>query len=78
VALFDADHRCEKNYLRMAMPLFFNEDGTCRQKIGLVQTPWAYYNTHQNILVSTKQGHLQARLVSVELFTDKCSFATVS
>ncbi|CAB9521393.1 Glucomannan 4-beta-mannosyltransferase [Seminavis robusta] len=50
VALFDADHRCEPDYLRKAIPHFFNRDGSPRTKIRLVATPWAYYNTHQNLL----------------------------
>lgn len=50
VALFDADHRCEPDYLRKAIPHFFNEDGSDKEKVGLVATPWAYYNTSQNLL----------------------------
>jgi cellulose synthase/poly-beta-1,6-N-acetylglucosamine synthase-like glycosyltransferase len=50
VALFDADHICENKYLRRAIPQFFNADGTSCDRLALVQTPWAYYNTHQNLI----------------------------
>jgi cellulose synthase/poly-beta-1,6-N-acetylglucosamine synthase-like glycosyltransferase len=50
VAYFDADHRPEKDFLRNTVPYFFDRDGKTISKIALVQTPWAYHNTHQNIL----------------------------
>jgi len=50
VAIFDSDHRCEPQYLRVAMAHFFQEDGTDKKNIGLVQTAWAYYNTHRSLL----------------------------
>jgi cellulose synthase/poly-beta-1,6-N-acetylglucosamine synthase-like glycosyltransferase len=50
VAMFDADHRCEKQFLRRTVPHFFDEKGLSKDNIGLVQVPWAYYNTHRNIL----------------------------
>ncbi|KAL7574741.1 hypothetical protein ACA910_017305 [Epithemia clementina (nom. ined.)] len=50
VALFDADHRCDVNFLRRTVPHFFNKDGSDKPEIGLVQVPWAYYNAHANLL----------------------------
>jgi hypothetical protein len=32
------------------MPYFFAKSGEENDKIGLVQTPWSYYNMHQNVL----------------------------
>lgn len=46
----DADHRLERDFLRRTIPLFFDKDGNSRDKIGLVQTPWGYYNMQQNFL----------------------------
>lgn len=50
VGMFDADHRCENQFLRRCVPHFFDEDGNSKPRVGLVQCPWAYYNTHTNIL----------------------------
>ena len=50
VAYFDADHRSERDFLRNVIPYFFDQDGNLLEKVALVQTPWGYYNTHQNIL----------------------------
>lgn len=50
VAYFDADHRAEKDFLKNTIPYFFDPNGLPRTKVALVQTPWAYYNTHQNLL----------------------------
>jgi cellulose synthase/poly-beta-1,6-N-acetylglucosamine synthase-like glycosyltransferase len=49
VALFDADHRCDRQFLRRTVPHFFDNKGM-RNNVGLVQVPWAYYNIHQNML----------------------------
>lgn len=56
VAYFDADHRPEKDFLRNVLPYFFDENGVEKSEVALVQTPWAYYNTHENIL--TECGRL--------------------
>jgi hypothetical protein len=32
------------------MPYFFDEVGKPKGNTALVQTPWAFYNTHENIL----------------------------
>lgn len=50
VAYFDADHRPEPDFLRNTMPYFFDEEGKSKKKTALVQTPWAFHNTHENIL----------------------------
>jgi cellulose synthase/poly-beta-1,6-N-acetylglucosamine synthase-like glycosyltransferase len=50
VAYFDADHRAELDFLRNVIPYFYDEDGNSLAKVGLVQTPWGYYNTNQNLL----------------------------
>lgn len=50
VALFDADHRCDVNFLRRTVPHFFSQDGSDKSEIGLVQVPWAYYNADANLL----------------------------
>ena len=53
VALFDADHQPEPDFLLRTMPFFFDKDGESVERVGLVQTPWGYYNTHENILTET-------------------------
>lgn len=53
VAHFDADHRMEKDFLRRSMPFFYDPQGEVKPKIGLVQSAWAYYNIHQNLLTET-------------------------
>lgn len=53
VAMFDADHRMESDFLRRAMPFFYDKDGNSLSKVGLVQAPWAHYNTHQNLLTES-------------------------
>ncbi|KAL3909885.1 MAG: hypothetical protein SGARI_002380, partial [Bacillariaceae sp.] len=50
VAMFDSDHRAEPSFVRRAIPQFFKYNGSPKTEIGLVQLPWAFYNTHQNIL----------------------------
>jgi len=50
VAIFDADHRCAPQFLQRTVRQFFHSDGTDKPEIGLVQTPWAFYNTHQSLL----------------------------
>ena len=50
VAYFDADHRAENDFLKNTMPYFFDENGKPKKKTALVQTPWAFHNTHENIL----------------------------
>jgi len=50
VGMFDADHRCENQFLRRAVSHFFDQEGSTNERIGLVQCPWAYYNAHSNIL----------------------------
>ena len=46
----DADHHMEPDFLRRAMPHFFDKDGKELREMGLVQTPWGYYNMNQNFL----------------------------
>lgn len=50
VAVLDSDHRCEPQFLRQAMAYFYEDDLGSKPKIGLVQFPWAAYNTHRNLL----------------------------
>lgn len=50
VALLDADHRCEPQFLRRTVPHFFDGNGNQKCTVGLVQLPWAYYNIHKNVL----------------------------
>lgn len=40
----------ETDFLRRAMPHFFDKDGEEKHDIGVVQAPWGYYNMHQNLL----------------------------
>lgn len=41
VALFDADHRPEPDFLRKTIPCFYDKNGKSKRELGLVQTPWA-------------------------------------
>ena len=50
VAYFDADHRAETDFLQNTMPYFFDATGKPKAKTALVQTPWAFHNTHENML----------------------------
>ena len=50
VAYLDADHRPEPDYLRNCLPYFFDEAGETMKKTALVQSPWAFHNTHQSLL----------------------------
>uniref|UniRef100_A0A7S4JMQ5 Sulfotransferase domain-containing protein n=1 Tax=Odontella aurita TaxID=265563 RepID=A0A7S4JMQ5_9STRA len=50
VAFFDADHRCEPEFLHHTVPHFFDNLGHSKYDVGLVQAPWAYYNTHETLL----------------------------
>ena len=50
VAYLDADHLVEPRFLRKTIPHFYDDNGKSKNHIGLVQTPWCYYNTHQNLL----------------------------
>ena len=56
VAYFDADHRMEPNFLKRAVPLFYNAQGKSANNVALVQAPWCAYNTHKNLL--TEAGKL--------------------
>jgi len=60
VAYFDADHRPEPDFLRNTMPYFFDEDGNPKDKTALVQTPWAFHNTHENILTECGESLLNS------------------
>ena len=53
VAYFDADHQMPADFLRRCMPHFFDSNGYSKENIGLVQTPWAYYNVHENALTES-------------------------
>jgi len=50
VAYLDADHQIGKDFLRKTIPHFYDSNGKSKDHVGLVQTPWSYYNTHQNLL----------------------------
>jgi cellulose synthase/poly-beta-1,6-N-acetylglucosamine synthase-like glycosyltransferase len=50
VAYFDADHWPETDFLRNLMPYFFNAKGETMPRVGLVQAPWCFHNTHQSLL----------------------------
>lgn len=50
VAYLDSDHQVTADFLRKTVPHFFYENGAAKYHIGLVQTPWSYYNTHENLL----------------------------
>lgn len=50
VAHMDADHRMTPDFLRRAMPHFYDSQGKQKTNIGLVQAPWGYYNMNQNLL----------------------------
>jgi cellulose synthase/poly-beta-1,6-N-acetylglucosamine synthase-like glycosyltransferase len=50
VAYLDADHQAESDFLKKTIPHFFDEDGISKDHVALVQAPWCYYNTHQNLL----------------------------
>ncbi len=61
VAYCDKDHQLEKNFLRRTIPHFYHRNGKAKDHIGLVQTPWSYYNVHQNLLMECKSSSLQPR-----------------
>ena len=42
VAVFDADHRPEPDFLKRTIPYFYDSCGNHKPNIALVQTPWAY------------------------------------
>eukprot|EP00934_Nitzschia_sp_Nitz4_P007183 Nitzschia sp. Nitz4//scaffold26_size159584//147282//150785//NITZ4_002520-RA/size159584-processed-gene-0.248-mRNA-1//-1//CDS//3329545169//7173//frame0 len=63
VAMFDADHRCENQFLRRCVPHFFSKRGRQKRKVGLVQCPWAYYNTHENLLTEYDALNLDTAFV---------------
>jgi cellulose synthase/poly-beta-1,6-N-acetylglucosamine synthase-like glycosyltransferase len=50
LAYFDADHHADADFLRKMIPFFFDKDGASLDKIGLVQAPCAYHNTHESFL----------------------------
>jgi cellulose synthase/poly-beta-1,6-N-acetylglucosamine synthase-like glycosyltransferase len=50
VAYLDADHQITADFLRKTVPHFYDANGVSNDHIGLVQTPWSYYNTHENLL----------------------------
>lgn len=58
IAHLDADHWVEKDWLKLMLPHFFGTDGQLRPKIGCVQAPWAYYNTHTNLLTECDAASL--------------------
>lgn len=64
VAYFDADHHPEKDFLRKTIPHFFDEDGGSKDNIALVQLPWCYYNTHQNLLTECGKYHLVSNTIA--------------
>jgi cellulose synthase/poly-beta-1,6-N-acetylglucosamine synthase-like glycosyltransferase len=53
VVQLDADHRLEPDFLRRAIPFFFDKNGVSVTTIGLVQAPWSFYNIHQNLLTES-------------------------
>lgn len=52
VLQLDADHRVDSDFLKNAMPYFFDENGVVKPQIGLVQAPWGFYNTHHSLLTA--------------------------
>ena len=72
VAHFDADHRPEPNFLQNVMPYFFDAQGNPKENVGLVQTPWGYYNTHSNLL--TECGTWLASCYSCPQFLRKSTW----
>ena len=40
----------EPDFLRRAMPYFFDKDGEEKPDVGVVQAPWGYYNMRQSLL----------------------------
>ena len=62
VAYFDADHRPEATFLRVTIPYFYHGDGTFNPNIGLVQTPWAYDNTHYSLLTESGTSNCRGRV----------------
>lgn len=63
VAIFDADHRAHPDFLRRAMPHFFDDRGEPAYHIALVQCPWGYYNQHANLLTECDALNLDAAFV---------------
>ena len=61
----DADHHMEPDFLRRAMPHFFDKDGKEELRdIGLVQASWGYYNMNQNFL--TEAGKVDPHMSWVD------------
>ena len=50
MAIMDSDHLCEPDFLRKTVPHFYDEAGSHKYDVGLVQTPWSFRNIHDNIL----------------------------
>lgn len=71
VVQLDADHWLDKNFLKAAMRGFYNRQGSLRLDIGLVQAPWCYYNTHQNLLTEVDAFALDIHHVIEQ--TARCS-----
>lgn len=63
VGLFDADHLCERDFLRRCVPQFFDRKGRQKKRIGLVQCPWAYYNIHSSMLTEYDALNLDSAFV---------------
>ena len=53
VTILDADHRLQPDFLRKTMPHFYDKRGRPKNHVALVQTPWAFYNIHQNYLTES-------------------------
>ena len=50
LAMFDADHHCDPQFLRRAVVQFYDKNGDSLDHIGLVQAPWDFHNDKTNIL----------------------------
>lgn len=50
MAIMDSDHLCEPDFLRKTVPHFYDEAGSHKYDVGLVQTPWSFRNIHDNLL----------------------------
>jgi cellulose synthase/poly-beta-1,6-N-acetylglucosamine synthase-like glycosyltransferase len=71
VVYLDADHQLEKDFLRSTIPHFYDNEGNPKSNVGLVQAPWAYYNTHQNLLTECGKLFLSELRFSLNLPTSK-------
>lgn len=65
----------ERNFLQRAIPFFYDNDGTEKTEIGLVQAPWGYYNMHQNLL--TECGEKRVNMLFLVCSLDNAALIRV-